>query len=384
MRRRIFGVISGIALLGLLALFALIGLGRPDQSPDGISRLSSLALTPSPPPVAATWLDAGRRVDFDRNTQDGDYAAITPADVDGNLLVATGTDLARGRALLVMNLETGALTRVTAFRSPTLMHNLHISGERVVWVEEDATSGSPATLYMVDLADNSERRLQGDDFSQVDFQDGVVAWHGVEDGIGGLYGYDVNAAQPFVIDQNAYAHLPKLPRVCNSEWLIYLLSPTGALPHLAQLIAFNHVTGERVTLGELPITTDPASAYQHACDGAQVAWAARHFEEVDGKVKDFNQVHLFDLSTRTGRLIDKDAPMASKMLMDGDLILLLGFRNTGYDLANHTRFEADAADLPHQGVGVPVMLSDDRLLWFVDPEAEGLASFYVTTIVRDR
>jgi hypothetical protein len=302
--------------------------------------------------------------------------------VVGNALVATAWDLQQGATVIQIDLTSGRATRLARFvPAPRLLYYLHGSGADTAWVDElERDNVYTSTLHIVTGADKKETVVPGEGYAyrQLDFREGVAAWNGPYNQVYGLYGYDVQTGQKFMIDQEKPGHFPEFPHVCNKEWLIYLLSPNREPAFVSELLAYNRLTGEKISVGKVGISlNNPYYDQHHACNGTRIVWLEEHFEK--GPV---SEVHLFDLTTRSPEVTMSISDTVGTVRIRNEIILAQSFRNIGYDLRKQVKFDANVDVLPSRGTGTQVLLGDDQLVWVLEPKKGQPISFLTTPIIR--
>jgi hypothetical protein len=161
----------------------------------------------------------------------------------------------------------------------------------------------------------------------------------------------------------------------------YSDSPEAREVGTSDLFAHNLFTDETILIGQVPLSQSPATGRSHDCDGNRVAWASWSWDiQTNQPVA---QQHLYDLTTRTERLLNIPVEgWGIRVRIAGDILL----STVGYDLSRDVAFSPFANVPLEQTKGSGgAMISGNRLAWIARPgdAVEGPWHLYTAAIIRD-
>ncbi|MER3513183.1 MAG: hypothetical protein C4310_01210 [Chloroflexota bacterium] len=228
-------------------------------------------------------------------------------------------------------------------------------------------------LHVFDLTRTREFTVGQGLFHWPDLNDGLLVWQEGRGGGIGIYGYDLATNRTLTIAQGPFLH--SFPRVCSRQWVIYLKQGLPEhWPSIVDLYAYNLLTGEDILIGQVLLPRNASAGQQHACDGRRIAWLG--VRETDATLT-FEQ-HLYDLATRTDRILDLPNPGAAHhVLIEDDLLISM----VGYDLQRDVPFNVLWGLPLDQITGGQLALSNNRLAWTTQPYG-GSQHLYTAFIIR--
>lgn len=302
---------------------------------------------------------------------------VARAEVQGEVAVVL-VDLTNGQIRLLSQLsERGAV-------SP------HISGRYVVWADP-VPEGDLLQMRVYDLrTDRLFSPYVPGYYHQLDFADGIAVWQDYRDNKWGIYGYNVRASQAITIGQGNLG----CPQI-SYPWVIYLdtnLPSAGSPVNTARLWVYHLRTAERLSLGLVFNPNDATACSYHAIDDNRVAWLGLREEqgtesethpetgqtEIVTTANLAYEPHVYDLHTRTDRILNIPIQWPPRTLLSGDVVV---FGNVGFDLASDIPFnvilDSQWADVP----GLPLLLSDDQVVWLTNL-VEGSPQIHIALIIR--
>jgi len=341
-------------------------------------------VTPTPLPDRGVRAGPSREIVFSGN--EVAIEQLYHGDLVGDALVALA-QTSNGRAIVAVDLQTGDAS-VLAWDEEKRIRDLHSSESDVVWTEPAPELGRDAVeLHALNRGQGSASIVARGHILQLDLRDGVLAWRGIRDGAQIIEGYDLRSGRAFTVAE-ARSDLPLYPRVCGREWVIYLRNSSSQ--KTADLYAHRLWTGDDVLIGRVPFPREAQVGEQHVCDGDRVAWIGQRTEQHRAEEGERTIVypvpvyeqHLYDLSTRTDRVLDTPVRMLPiHVQLDGDIL----FSNISYDLRRDVPFSPCASFPYEQTIGGQVLVSSEQLLLIsgIPYGTNVRRRLYVAPIVRD-
>lgn len=345
---------------------------------------STLYQRPTPLPDLGVRASAPVEVTVSPVTIQGNNLPISglfAPDLDGNLLAAKA-QVQNDTLIVVIDVDTGDVehfAQIADYNS----EGPYIAGSLVSWVEPVSnTVSNLKQVQLLDLSTDLERTVWQGNLYQLDIKDEILVWQ-EERGQGwGINGYDLMHEQELIIAGGSGTFT--WPRICSGEWVVYMHysdSPEAGEVGTSDLFAHNLFTDETILIGQVPLSQSPTTGRSHDCDGNHVAWASWSWDtQTDQPVA---QQHLYDLTTRTERLLN--IPIEGwgiRVRIVGDILL----STVGYDLSRDVAFSPFANVPLEQTKGSGgAMISGNRLAWIARPgdAVEGPWHLYTAAIIRD-
>ena len=361
------------------------GESRPFQSP--LIEPTPIGVLPSTPfPDRGIYVSASTTLTplADESTID----RLSFPDWDGTELVARAE--AKGKvAVVLVDLTNGQMHLLNQLSERGAV-SPHISGRYVVWADP-VPEGDLLQMRVYDLrTDRLFSPYVPGYYHQLDFADGIAVWQDYRDNKWGIYGYNVRTSQAITIGQGNLG----CPQI-SYPWVIYLdtnLSSEGSPANIARLWAYHLRTAERLSLGLVFNPNDATACSYHAIDDSRVAWLGLREEqntksETNPETGQTEAVitanpayepHVYDLRTRTDRILDIPIQWPPRTLLSGDVVV---FGNVGFDLASDIPFNVIPDPQWANEAGLPLLLSDDRVVWLTNL-VEGSPQIHIAPIIR--
>jgi hypothetical protein len=331
---------------------------------------TSKYLTPTPLPNLGVWVGPASEVVL--SGADIAIEALYNLDLDGDTLVSRANVREGGVTVVTVDLKTGQVQRL----SPVAERGVEgprIAGRYVAWVEYPLQMNEVGQLHVFDLTQAHEFIVEQGLIHGPDLKDSLLVWQESRGNGIGIYGYNLATNQAIIIADTPAIH--SFPRVCSRQWVIYLKQGLQEhWPSIVDLHAHNLLTGEDILIGQVLFPRSASVGQQHACDGQRVAWLGAR---ATGATLTFEQ-HLYDLATRTDRILDLPHPGAAyHVLIEGDFLISM----VGYDLQRDVPFNVLWGLPPDQITGGQLVLSNNRLAWTAQPYG-GPQHLYTAFIIR--
>jgi len=283
--------------------------------------------------------------------------------LDGDILVGAASEAGRIK-MYAVNLNTGHVQQIGSPVSGGVS-GVNISGHYVTW-------GALRSVFVYDLKTGKEIYLTTNATDPEPSLSGhIVVWDGMQ-------GYDINAHTVFSITSRFGAF--RYPRV-SGDWVISLDSinngPQWGVS--AKLYAHDLKTDQEFLIGAVPMGNGWQEFF--SISGNRVAWLSAPNIQKGEQPK----LHLFDLNTRTDRIIPtpiKEPDFPSKLRLDGDILLYGG--GAGYDLSRDVHFSIPKRP-SHEWLGAgssPLLLSGNRLVWTLTKDTDQIQHLFMAQIIR--
>jgi hypothetical protein len=341
------------------------------------------------PPTSTPFPDLGVHLgDWQEITLqlgEADFKDFSQIAIDGNIFAAvTMTNSEHlGSTIVKIELNNGAIQRLTEYGQPRILY-LFASDHRVVWTEQVPSSTASdlpgEELHIYDTNTHSESVVAQGIFQYIHYKHDIAVWQGVVNQVRGIHGYNLNTGQQFTIEASAIAHLPSLPRVCNSEWIVYLLSTTNDLPNYSTLHARNLTTQEDIQLGTAYLPKLGAINDKVACDNERVVWISPN--STAELTEPLVHLSLYDLTLRQERVINLPVLAASSVNIDNNIISTGLRESLGYDLLKDAPFDAKSTLATGSKEISDVSVSDDRWIQLQKTE-DGRPRIFAAPIIRN-
>jgi hypothetical protein len=370
-----------IFLAGCTAVGALQGTPPSDVRQPGISPLAQAipSVPPTCPPVGATehcffvptsLPDQGVRVS--PPTELTLIEGVAPRSSGRLFSMALSGDTLVGATkesdqikLYVIDLNSGQMRQIGTSNPGVAI--MRTSGQYIVWNRDEAE------ILAYDLQANKEIYIAPGKYP--DMSGRTVVWidlRNVHQGdLADIYGYDLSLEQEFpVIVRPGRQTQPKIA----GQWVAYL-EIVGEMDYRLRV---HHIsTGEDFEIGAVPVFIPPSflvAAQYFAISGNHLAWVS---------AQNSYEIHVYDLDTRTDRVILKSETSLHDILLDGDILLYDGGK--GYDLSLNVSFSIPPMGGEWLGAGgSPLLLSGDRLVWTVEKDTDQIRHLFTARIVRDK
>lgn len=311
-------------------------------------------------------------------------------DLDGNNLVARA-ELDKGAAIILVNIESGQFVWLRD-EGTTGAILPHVSGNQAVWIDPAKDSNLYAIqLYSLETGKISEFYTIPY-YQTFDFDNGIAIFSDYRNGHWGLYAYHSQKSfETSVAQGNLGCSRIEYP------WVTYLEADflkDGRPATVAHLRAFNIESNETLTLGSVFSPSDSRSCDFYALSANRVSWlmpteipvaVAEQFSMTDtpqdpslGLTHSFYEVHIYDLHDKTTYVANVPVEQPSPILLSGDL---LAAGAVGFDLTRDVLFTLPSGQFG-DARGLPRLLSDDRLVWVMNPMPGEPQRIYVSSIIR--
>ncbi len=326
--------------------------------------------TPTPLPNQGVWVGPASEVTL--TGEDITIEALSNLDLDDDTLVSRASVRGGGITIVTVDLRTGQVQRLSQVAERGI-EGPRISGRHVAWAEYPVQMNDVGQLHVFDLMQTREFTVEQGLIHWPDLKDSLLVWQESHASGIGIYGYDLATNQAIAIAVGPAIY--SFPRVCSRQWVIYLKQGLQEhWPSIVDLHAYNLLTGEDILIGQVLFPRSASVGQQHACDGQRVAWLGAR---ATGATLTFEQ-HLYDLATRTDRILNLPNPGAAyHVLIEGDFLISV----VGYDLQRDIPFNVLWGLPPDQITGGQLVLSNNRLAWTAQPYG-GSQHLYTAFIIR--
>lgn len=339
---QIFGVV-----LCLAATTLLIGC-KPEST---AARLKSPSLDCAITPSGSTnnGVCAGKPVSVTLSSSETIPLAVRNLRLahDNNTLIRVAkTDDKLG--LFAIDLTGNTIHQIGSAPFDEGISGLSVSGNRVVW-------GTVRKIHIYDFKTKEESQVETTATYPAPTISGKVAiWDG-------LFAYDLEKHIPLTITSTTGA--TRYPRI-SGDWIVSFdaLYDGPEWGHGAKLYAHNLKTNEEFLIGEMAMGYGWQGFY--AIDTPWVAWLSK--PNLETNINDQSKLHLFNLETRTDRIVTPTAVITKtrsfplNLQLDGNVVLYhLGRDLYGYDIARDVSFPIAN---PSSAGGDPI-ISNDRIVW---------------------
>ncbi len=287
--------------------------------------------------------------------------------LDGNTLVGMANESGQIK-LYALDLKSGHIRQLGT--SNPGVSAIHASGRYVVW-NRDQTD-----VFAYDLQMDTETRIASGAYPDV--SGSIIVWVDLRNlnqgDLADIYGYDLDLGQEFPIVARPGRQVQ--PKIANL-WVAYL----EIIGERDYRLRVHHIqTGEDFEVGAVPVFIPPSflvAAQYFAISGNRLAWVP---------AQNPSSVHLYDLNTRTDRiLLESESPYLD-LRLDGDILVF--FHNDsliGYDLVRDTSFSIPRVPSDEWlGASSSLFLSEGRLVWALTRDTEQAQHLFEAWIVRDK
>lgn len=381
-------IIRGIAVMGILALFTLVGckpetaqspLATPEaantQSRDGgrprtVPPPGTPVTTPTPLPDRGVRAEVAQEVvtQADASSPLGTRFRLFGPATDGKTVVGTirqdnkdvvaAIDLASGKAQILSDRQN-------------YINEPRVSGRYVAWT-------TPHELYFYDLESGQSGQLDsGLATRHARISGDVIVWEKNTDSI---WGHNFSSEKSFSIIERSKI-IAESPEV-SGQWVVYQ-AKTGTPPY-AELRVVNIQTQEDIYLGEVFIGTQksPYVPPLYAIDAPWVAWSSR------GSQSPSPALYLHNLDTRTAYTVTVPSCPGSPgyLTMSNRVVIFSGCdQDMGYDIERKVFFSLPT-NAPYGFDKLGWSIAGDQLVWVLSsgPYGQEDSHIYTARIIRDK
>ncbi len=325
-----------IVLALLISLFLVSGCGTGGQS--------EALFEPTPTPGL---VHIGTPVEI---TLDESIACLYGYAVENDVLIGQARQAGQIQPV-VLDLTTGQAYQLgvegTQFSNETVRY--------VAQVRDSDAQTNLADLSVYDLLAGNIITITQGQLRRPWITGNTIVWEEYRDGGRNIYGYDLSQGRQFVVTETKGA--AGFPYIFGN-WVVYLFQDAKEQP-IHMLRAHNTATGDDFEIGLVPMQPGDYPPERFKISENRVAWIG---------IKR-NEIHVYDLETRTDEIIFTDDSPYLAVLggldMEGDIVMwggpLSGY--VGYDLLHNQLF--DIPDLP-QVSGERAIISEKCVVWVAE------------------
>ncbi|CAG0934844.1 hypothetical protein TFLX_03704 [Thermoflexales bacterium] len=283
----------------------------------------------------------------------------------GLKLYGAGAVNPNGVALYQVDLKTGSARQIGTWRKG--IGSIHASERYVVW-EQTSDSQEYTEIHVYDLQQDREMVL-AIHTAWVDISGDTVVW-------GDVQAYNLALGKPIEV-KNLHGR-PSYPTI-SDQWVIYLDPVTS---YVADIYAHNLSTSEDFKIGTMPMLGDRIGTvdWYPVISGKNIVW-----------VSEDNQLHQYDLNSRTDRVLPVSVSLEDSLntprflALDGDTLVYEQGTWVGYDLARNVAFPISrTSSQDNRGkrtMSTPVLISNGRLVW--QTQIDETVNLYMADLIKN-